>query len=142
MPEVAWQPIARVGTPKLLRSTKNQQIIETTVRYAPRAVMKWHDLFEAKLTELGAKMSQVASGIDGVELHASLLEDQIQSEIEKVDEAIEHANRRYEDDVLPQLRREADAKAELAARAEEDRKRLDQLADSLSKPERHGSRNW
>jgi hypothetical protein len=131
----AWQPIARVGVPRVRYRPRWSDDLEVFVRTAPRYPTGWQEFFNSKIEELGVHAVYDYSGVgeNGVTSYAR--SDALEEVVEAIDTAIDFANRRYEQEILPT--KAAEQKKQLIASSEKTRlqKALEERAARLARPE-------
>lgn len=129
----SWTPARRIGRPEISVLTDGPGRIAMTVSWTPLGPPPWSDAFREKLIETYPFTNSGSQG-DVQHVYVECSDNDMQGVIAAVDDAIEHANAKFNETVITPLRAaQAQIAAEEAAAAEH-RRQLEERAAQFEKP--------
>ncbi len=122
-----WKPIERMkGSAEPRRHPRDALLLEVTVRLSRTPPPEWQDRFNYPSGH--SPLGEGAPKLDGGTVSIAVEQGNEKAGIAVIDERIARANREYERDVLPEIRRQEE---QAKSRAEDEKRRLEDARKRL-----------
>lgn len=129
----SWRSIRRVGRPLVRPVARRSGRICADIAWAPRGERPWRTLFDQRLKhDFPSNQSGSQGATEWVTVECD--EDDLERLVGAVDAAIEHANNRFEQDIIDPLRALQDAATTKAKEIAKHQAGLDERAARLERP--------